>query len=153
MKSRPFLLKSNLDRRLIVAVDRSKGTQLIYACGKQLRPLCLCLCLCDLTELIEIFRENLPERLEAIRSSAASHDLPTLTKAAHALKSAIGTFAAQSAHEALASLEQLARQGNAAKCGDAVSTALHEVSRFEAELSKLDRESTPTANSLEPVLG
>jgi HPt (histidine-containing phosphotransfer) domain-containing protein len=87
-----------------------------------------------MTELIEIYCQNLPERLEAIRSAAAAQDLVALSKAAHALKSATGTFAAQGAYDALALLEISARTGDAAASSSAVNAALNAVDQVNREL-------------------
>lgn len=102
-----------------------------------------------MTELIEIYRQNLPERVEAIRNGAAANDLVALSKAAHALKSATGTFGAQAAYDALASLEISARTGDAAAASSAVVIALNAVEQFEREL--VSYSAHPTATIIAPV--
>lgn len=49
-----------------------------------------------LVELIEVFFEDAPQRVEAVRRALADRDAEALYKAAHALKGSAGNFGAPS---------------------------------------------------------
>ncbi len=65
-----------------------------------------------LTDLIEVFLGNLPDRLEALERAERADDLHELARVAHSLKSAVGSLSAQPAFEATARLESFARKGS-----------------------------------------
>ncbi|MCC7474200.1 MAG: response regulator [Pirellulales bacterium] len=97
-----------------------------------------------LRELIGIYLDNLPDRVAAITTAIDNGDMPALAKAAHALKSPVGTFAANAAYEALARLENLARQENTTSCPHAATLALAEVERLSACLQTAENGSLLT---------
>lgn len=93
-----------------------------------------------LGELVEIFQNNLNERLAAIRTAVANRDLPALAKAAHAIKSPVGTLSAQPAFDAILKLEQLARGGDNSAFEGALTAALGEIARLQPELDAFTRD-------------
>lgn len=64
-----------------------------------------------MVELVEVFLEDLPERLQEIEAALAAGDAETLSRAAHTLKGSVGNFAAHAAYETAFELETLAKQG------------------------------------------
>ncbi len=83
-----------------------------------------------LTELIGVFLENLPDRLDALDRAKRAGDPAELAKVAHSLKSAVGSLAAQPAYVATAELESLARQGDRSSCDCAVADVERELDRL-----------------------
>ncbi|NOT53104.1 MAG: response regulator [Deltaproteobacteria bacterium] len=83
-----------------------------------------------LTELIDIFWENSPDLIAQLRSALEDRDLHTLTYAAHALKGAVGNFAAKRALSLIAELETTGETSD-------FSQATHTLDALEAELASL----------------
>jgi two-component system, sensor histidine kinase and response regulator len=83
-----------------------------------------------LTELIDIFWENSPDLIAQLRSALEDRDLHTLTYAAHALKGAVGNFAAK---RALALIAELETTGETSDFSQAART----LDALEAELASL----------------
>ncbi len=100
-----------------------------------------------LGELVEIFQNNLNERLAAIQTAVANRDLPALAKAAHAIKSPVGTLSAQPAFDAILQLEQLARSGDNSAFESALTAALGEIDRLQPELDAFMRENAAFAGA------
>ena len=65
-----------------------------------------------LLKIIDIFEQELPERLEKIRKNILEKDYETLAFNAHSLKSAAGTFMAGEPRKLAGKMEQLAIQGS-----------------------------------------
>jgi two-component system, sensor histidine kinase and response regulator len=83
-----------------------------------------------LTELIDIFWENSPDLIAQLRSALEDRDLHTLTYAAHALKGAVGNFAAKRALALIADLETTGETSD-------FSQAARTLDALEAELASL----------------
>jgi HPt (histidine-containing phosphotransfer) domain-containing protein len=64
-----------------------------------------------LDELVRTFREDVPSRIDALRSAAANGDAHDLALAAHALKSSSGSVGAKRMLTMASSLEATARAG------------------------------------------
>ncbi len=67
-----------------------------------------------LAEMIVIFQDDTPRRLQDILSAAASGDAEELSRAAHALKGGAGALGARALRELASDLEALGRGGSAA---------------------------------------
>ena len=65
-----------------------------------------------LSELVDFMTESYPDILAAVEAALSSQDQEELEKQAHALKNVVGVIGENPAHEALAQLEQAAREGN-----------------------------------------
>ena len=65
-----------------------------------------------LLELIEVFFEDAPQRVEAVRRALADRDAEALYKAAHALKGSAGNFGAPNVVRRANRLEALAREND-----------------------------------------
>ncbi len=63
----------------------------------------------DMTELIEMFVSELPEKIEAIRAACANADLETVRQVAHQLKGAGGGYGYPMLTTAAAELEASAK--------------------------------------------
>jgi HPt (histidine-containing phosphotransfer) domain-containing protein len=87
-----------------------------------------------LAVLSQIFIEDCPQRLEAIRQAAQSGDAAALMRSAHNLKGALALFGAPAAVEAARRLEHQGRTGD--------------LSRSAIELSVLQREAGALVTAL-----
>ncbi len=63
-----------------------------------------------LRELIELFRQDFPNQLEALRKSASAGEMNGLARVAHTLKGMLANLAAMQASNAAARLEQIGKQ-------------------------------------------
>ena len=64
-----------------------------------------------LTELIDLFLEDTPPRLAAVRDAVTRHDGDALRQAAHALKGSAASLGATEVRSLCAELEQLGKHG------------------------------------------
>ncbi|MGE0864625.1 MAG: MHYT domain-containing protein [Vicinamibacterales bacterium] len=81
-------------------------------------------------EVVQIFLDDMPSRIAAIRSAVEQEDARALESAAHALKGALGSVAAEAALEAAQHLETVGRSG-------AMLDALPAWRRLEGALDEL----------------
>jgi signal transduction histidine kinase/CheY-like chemotaxis protein len=88
-----------------------------------------------LRELVQMFLQECPGLLTEIHSAIAAQDAPKLRRASHTLKGALGTFAAQSAHDAAEQLEEMGRQGNLNGGAEAYVTLEAAIERLRPILS------------------
>jgi HPt (histidine-containing phosphotransfer) domain-containing protein len=65
-----------------------------------------------LKEMIEIFRDDTPRRLQAILEAAAKGNVDEFSRTAHALKGGSGALGARSLRNLSAELEALGRDGS-----------------------------------------
>ena len=91
-------------------------------------------------ELCDIFLDDAPKRLAAIRSALETRDAQGLRAAAHAFKGAAGVFDAVGIVDAARVLEQMGDQGTL-DGGDAVYRQLEIFSRLLMDEIRLTRES------------
>jgi HPt (histidine-containing phosphotransfer) domain-containing protein len=63
-------------------------------------------------EMLAIFREDTPRRIQDILSAASRNDADALSRAAHALKGGAGTLGAKAFRALAADLEALGRSGS-----------------------------------------
>lgn len=88
-----------------------------------------------LKDLIAIFQEEAEAQLAHARDALARRDADALARAAHTLKGAAGQFGAASAYDTAARLEALARKGDLAAAGQAVTDLETEVGCLRAALA------------------
>jgi two-component system sensor histidine kinase/response regulator len=79
-----------------------------------------------LAEMIQLYVEDAPRALEAMRSALQQGNLPDLERAAHSLKGSSANLAAMTAAEAAQRLEQDAKRGDKSAAGASL-TALESV--------------------------
>lgn len=84
-----------------------------------------------LAELVDLFLEDLPARMQGMREALAEDDVERLHELAHALKGSVGNLAATRAMAAATTLNKLARAGEREGLKEAVD-------RFEADLQQLE---------------
>ena len=88
-----------------------------------------------LDELVETFRAECPRLLSETRTAVSLGDGRSLERAAHALKGSVSNFCAPAAFEAARRLEQMGREGDLTRAGDALVALEVEVDRFQAALA------------------
>lgn len=67
-----------------------------------------------LLTLLDVYREDLPEKLSSIRTALAGSDMDTAQRSAHSLKGASATVGATAMRETAFALETSAKEGDAA---------------------------------------
>ena len=87
-----------------------------------------------LKEIAELFLEECPGSLEAVRAAVASRDPAALQRAAHSLKGAVSNFGERAAHKAALRLEQMGRSGELAGSAEALRELEEALERLCAEL-------------------
>lgn len=93
-----------------------------------------------LQEMAQLFLEEFPSQLQAVRDAVALQDPKAIERSAHSLKGSVGSFGAAAAHKAALALEMLGRKADL----NPVGTALVELERaldcLRPELEKLARQ-------------
>ena len=90
-----------------------------------------------LAELVGIFRADSPKQIARVRKAVRDEDAPALRAAAHAIKGAVGNFAAQGATEAAVRLQRMGESGDLAGAGDALARLEHEIERVLKALAEV----------------
>jgi CheY-like chemotaxis protein len=90
-----------------------------------------------LAEMVGLFVDEYPSVTAAIEAGLAEGDLEMVASAAHQLKGNLATFAARESAAAAATLEAMARSGDAAGSANAWDQFLTVFSRVEPELTAL----------------
>lgn len=102
-----------------------------------------------LRELVGIFVDDGPKRLEALRAAMAAADAQQLEQIAHSLKGSAAILGAVRLQESARALEEAARNGFADNNAHLVPELVHEVERVTAFFAdptwqaRLDAEPTP----------
>ncbi len=113
-----------------------------------------------LWELVDLFLEDLPERLLTVKLAVKARDAQALASEAHALKGAISHFAARRATQSALQLEQLGRSGDLDGLDEAFSELKWETGRLSRALAAFRRKMTgeldhhirrPAAGSARPA--
>ncbi len=90
-----------------------------------------------LQDLVDIFLEDMPRRLRALRAALAEDDVEGLLAATHTIKGSVSTFAAAAAYEAASQLEDLARRGTGDSLKAAIDVLEQEISRLQPALREI----------------
>ncbi len=88
-----------------------------------------------LSEMIAIFREDTPRRIQAILAAAGAGNAEDFSRAGHALKGGAGALGANAMRHLAADLEALGRSGST-DAGADLSERLNAI--FQASLAALD---------------
>ncbi len=83
-----------------------------------------------LLELVAVFLEDLPARVDELRQAVRAGDPPEVERVAHALKGALANFGARAAYDAASDLEKMGRGNN-------VRGAPRLLARLERELEQV----------------
>jgi CheY-like chemotaxis protein len=88
-------------------------------------------------ELVQLFLESYPQRLEELRESVQRGDARTAEFAAHSLKSSVGNFSAWCAFRAAERLEQMAHKNEMKEATAAYAQLEMEIARLRPVLASL----------------
>jgi HPt (histidine-containing phosphotransfer) domain-containing protein len=91
------------------------------------------------TEIVRMFLEDCPMRLEAIGAAIASGDAASLVSSAHTLKGSAAYLKASIVREQAAEVERCAREGRNADAAAAFDNLRIAVGELLPELKKLDQ--------------
>ncbi|MBI1917879.1 MAG: response regulator [Planctomycetes bacterium] len=86
-----------------------------------------------LRELMEMFQEECPRLMTAIREALAKGDAPGLRLVAHTLKGSVGTFGATVAFKAASRLELIGREGDLSRAQEAYAALEEAIERLLAK--------------------
>ncbi|MGC2401864.1 MAG: response regulator [Acidobacteriaceae bacterium] len=98
-----------------------------------------------LQELVEVFRQDCPQSLKRIREAIAQEDSRALEMTAHAIKGAVGTFAARPAFHAALRLEIMGREYQISGAKRAYKTLETEIDRLQSALEAISKIGTRTS--------
>jgi two-component system, sensor histidine kinase and response regulator len=90
-----------------------------------------------LTDLARLFLEEGPKMLNAVQVALADKDAARLERAAHSLKGAVSTFAAQAAFDAALKLERLGRAGELEESQKVYAALESQIQRLRVALESL----------------
>ena len=90
-----------------------------------------------LADLAKLFLEESPKMLAAVQEAVSGHDAGRLQRAAHSLKGAVSTLAAQKAFDAALRLESLGRAGDLVEAEKAYAALESEIERLRSMLEHL----------------
>ena len=83
-----------------------------------------------LQEILRIFLDETPGRLEALRNGVQEDDRETVAKTAHSLANTTGTVRGETAMQQARDAEYAARHGSAEEMAEAVNALLEEVEQM-----------------------
>ncbi len=93
-----------------------------------------------LMEMVELFLQDSPRLIGAIREAAARGDAKSLERSAHTLKGSVSNFCASAAAAAALRLEQMGREGDLAQAAEGCAALEKEIARLKALLAELGQE-------------
>jgi histidine phosphotransfer protein HptB len=96
-----------------------------------------------LATMVDIFVADVPTRLDAIRAGVRQSDPHVVERAAHSLKGALATMAADTAAAEAFRLEQMGRSGSLEGAADILTALERQVEQVTQALKRLVVETTP----------
>jgi HPt (histidine-containing phosphotransfer) domain-containing protein len=103
-----------------------------------------------LGDLARLFLEESPKMLAAVQQAVSAKDAERLQRAAHSLKGAVSTLAAQKAFDAALKLERLGRAGDLGEAERAYAALESQIERLRAVLETLGagKQQAPSVGTL-----
>ena len=98
-----------------------------------------------LEELIDLFLQDSPRQMGALKEALARHDLRALQAAAHSIKGSASNFIASAVVEAALRIESLAREGDLNECSPACAALEAEMASLNTALAALRAGPLPEA--------
>jgi HPt (histidine-containing phosphotransfer) domain-containing protein len=89
-----------------------------------------------LAELIHLFREDIPQLLDAMRNALQQGDMASLERSAHSMKGAAGNLSGNVAVDAALRLEQSAKNGDVESSKANLATLQSAIDRLLAALAE-----------------
>ena len=90
-----------------------------------------------LAEIFQLFLNEVPKRIDALRSAVRSGDAVTVQRTAHSLKGSSGNIGARAMSEVCRQLDDRAKSGDAARLHLLVEAVEVEYRKVESEIRRL----------------
>jgi HPt (histidine-containing phosphotransfer) domain-containing protein len=90
-----------------------------------------------LAEVLRLFLDDAPRRIQAIVAAVADRDAGALQRAAHTMKGAAGTIGATALQDACRTLEQMGRQQRVEGASIAIADLQREYGRVQEAIEQL----------------
>jgi PAS domain S-box-containing protein len=90
-----------------------------------------------LSELLDIFRRDYPQQIQAVRQAIADGDAPALQRVGHTLKGSLGNLAAPVASQIAADLESMGESGDLTRAADRMADLEAELIRVAEMLEEI----------------
>ena len=90
-----------------------------------------------LSEVLRLFLDEGPRRIDRLRAAWAAGDLTGVQRAAHSLKGSAGNIGAHAMHEVCKQLDERGRAGDLAGAGHLVAALAVEFGKVEEEIQRL----------------
>jgi len=90
-----------------------------------------------LTEVLRMFLQEVPRRLDRLRNAWAAGDIEEMYRAAHSLKGSTGNIGAQRLLAVCTQLDHMGRVGDVANAAPLVEALGVEFNKVEAEIHRL----------------
>lgn len=90
-----------------------------------------------LAQVLSLFLQEVPKRIERLEAAWQSGDHAEVHRAAHSLKGSAGNIGAQSMFAVCRDLDDLAQAGDLTKSADLVAALAREYARVETEIKRL----------------
>lgn len=92
-----------------------------------------------LTEILHLFLDDVPRRIETLRAALGAGDAVAVQRAAHSLKGSSGNIGARAMYDVCRQLDDGAKAGDLARLQPLVDRLVSEYARVEAEIRRLMR--------------
>jgi HPt (histidine-containing phosphotransfer) domain-containing protein len=90
-----------------------------------------------LQEILTLFLNEVPKKIEALRAAVPGGDLTAVQRTAHSLKGSSGNIGARALHDVCRRLDDEAKSGELARVPPLLECVVAEYARVEAEIGKL----------------
>ena len=90
-----------------------------------------------LAEVLKLFLEEVPPRIERLRNARAAGNIEEMMRAAHSLKGSAGNIGAKELHRICGQLDELGRSRNLEAAGPLVTALDAEFAKVEIEIRRL----------------
>lgn len=90
-----------------------------------------------LQEMAQLFLDEYPMQLEAVRAAVRTRDAKALERSAHSLKGSVGNFGAAAAQDAALQLELIGRRGDLREVDQAMGCLENALSSLQPEMESL----------------
>ena len=90
-----------------------------------------------LDEVLKMFLQEVPPRIERLRNAWAARNIEEMYRTAHSLKGSAGNIGARAMFEVCKQLDELGRSGDVASAGPLVDALGVEFGKVEAEIRRL----------------
>jgi HPt (histidine-containing phosphotransfer) domain-containing protein len=90
-----------------------------------------------LAEIFNLFLNDVPKRIDALRAAVQSGDAAKVQRTAHSLKGSSGNIGARAMHEVCRQIDEGAKDGDLARVQSLLEPLTSEYVKVEAEIKRL----------------